>query len=101
MSKAREKFKAKLRKQRLGPKVRKPKPMRRRGAVPVCSAPKCTNRSTYIVRPRATSPEYAGTFWAACDDCVKAVAIGAKASGIDADVIAYAALRQMTGEPAP
>jgi len=101
MSKARDKFKSKLRKKRQGPKQQKRrKPGRRCAMLPVCSAPNCDSTSAYIIRPRATSsmsPDYAGAFWAACDDCVRAMTIGAKASGIDCDVIAYRALAHMTG----
>ena len=67
---------------------------RQQWTAPICSAPLCNNGSRYIIRAR-NAPEYEGTFWAACDDCVQMIAAGLKIRGIDADVVSLRALAQI------
>ena len=94
-SKARKQFKAKLRKQRLGPKPQKPPKLARRikYAMPTCGVPNCGAVSSFVVRPRGG--DKAGTFLATCGNCVEAVVASAERKGLASDVITHAELRQM------
>lgn len=89
------KFKQQRRKQKSPPKRKPPKPGR--WELPQCSAPKCERLSHFLIRPK-NDKRYDGTFWAACTDCVDAIAAGVKHNGIDADVISYRAIHQLAGK---